>query len=309
MKGIDLSREYYEEYGKAMIRNGFSAYENRIAVGCVGPGSECFGFDDDISRDHDWGPGFCLWLTSEDYAVIGHDLQKAYDQLPTVFKGYGPRIVSEGEAHRMGVSEVRSFYLRYTGLDHPPTGNSEWIRIPEQALATVTNGVIFSDPLGEFSAWREKLLLYYPEDIRLQKIASSCFMMAQTGQYNLGRSLKREEYFAVDYSEAMFCYEAISVVFLLNRRYAPFYKWMHKGLQALPILGKSIAQMINDLLRADLKEKEARIEAISSLLITELKNEGLSDSSSDFLLDHAFSVHSRIRDEKMRKQFHVVKNA
>ena len=309
MKGIDLSREYYEEYGKVMIRSRFSAYENRIAAGCVGPGSECFGYDDDISRDHDWGPGFCLWLVSEDYAAIGKDLQRSYDQLPKVFKGFGPRIASEGEAHRMGVSEIRSFYLRYTGLDHPPSGNSEWMRISEQALATATNGVIFSDPLGEFSAWREKLLQYYPEDIRLQKIASSCFLMAQAGQYNYGRSIRREEYFAADYSKAMFCYEAISLVYLLNRKYAPFYKWMHKGMRELPILGPSVSHMINDLLHLDLKNKSEKIESISVLFIDELRREGLSDSPSDFLLDHAFSVQSRIGDEKIRKHFQIVKNA
>ncbi len=307
MKGLDLSREYYEGHGIPMIRDGFGGYEDRIAAGCVGPGSECFGFDDEISRDHDWGPGFCLWLTVEDYAQIGQDLQEAYNRLPPEFKGFGQRIVSPGEERRMGVSDLRSFYLQYTGLDHAPASNSEWLRIPEQALGTCTNGAVFSDRLGVFSEWREGILRFYPEDVRLKKIASRCFTVAQAGQYNFSRSIKRKEYFAARYSEIKFCADTISLVFLLNRKYTPFYKWMHRGVRDLPILGEPVARMIDDLVRETSKDEQAkRIEEISGLLIAELRREGLSNSSSDYLLEHAFSVHSLIRDEKLRERFWVV---
>ena len=307
MKGLDLSREYYERYGIPMIRDGFGSYEDRIAAGCVGPGSECFGFDDEISRDHDWGPGFCLWLTVEDYAQIGRDLQEAYNRLPPEFKGFGQRIVSPGEERRVGVSDLRSFYLQYTGLDHAPASNSEWLRIPEQALGTCTNGAAFSDRLGVFSEWRERILQFYPEDVRLKKIASRCFTAAQAGQYNFSRSIKRKEYFAARYSEIKFCADAISLVFLLNKKYTPFYKWMHRGVRDLPILGEPVARMIHDLSRETSNDEQAkRIEEISGLLIAELRREGLSNSSSDFLLEHAFSVHSLIRDERLRERFWVV---
>ena len=53
MKGLELAKAYYEEYGRPMIREKFPDYEGRIAVGLAGEGSECFGYDDEISRDHD----------------------------------------------------------------------------------------------------------------------------------------------------------------------------------------------------------------------------------------------------------------
>lgn len=227
--------------------------------------------------------------------------------MPPEFKGFGQRIVSPGEERRVGVSDLRSFYLQYTGLDHAPASNAEWLRIPEQALGTCTNGVVFSDRLGVFSEWRERILQFYPEDVRLKKIASRCFTAAQAGQYNFSRSIKRKEYFAARYSEIKFCADTISLVFLLNRKYTPFYKWMHRGVRDLSILGEPVARMIDDLTRETSKDEQAkRIEEISGLLIAELRREGLSSSSSDFLLEHAYSVHSLIRDEKLRERFWVV---
>ena len=59
-QGLALSREYYETYGRPMLEQQFAPYKDKIAAGLVGKGSDCFGFDDRYSRDHDWGPDFCL---------------------------------------------------------------------------------------------------------------------------------------------------------------------------------------------------------------------------------------------------------
>ena len=61
MKGLDISRKYFEEYGLPMLREQFPAWADRVAAGLIGSGSECFGFDDEVSRDHDFEAGFCLF--------------------------------------------------------------------------------------------------------------------------------------------------------------------------------------------------------------------------------------------------------
>lgn len=303
MKGLDLSESYYRAVGVPMLRERFGPFEHRLAVGLAGPGSECFGFDDEVSRDHDWGPAFCLWLTDEDCRSIGERLQRAYLELPGIFEGFGPRLASPGEEWRVGVCRTSDFFRRFTGLDRPPAAIQEWLRIPEQNLATCTNGKVFSDPLGEFTRWREALLAFFPEDIRLKKIASLCITVAQTGQYNFMRSVKRGEIFSATYSAVKFCTDAICLVFLLNRRYAPFYKWLHRAVRDLPVLGREVHGRVAGLLETDDSQRRMDLmEDISVLLADELRRQGLSHLPGDFLLDHAPVVQEKIADPQLRQR-------
>ncbi len=80
-KAFEGSRRFYEEDVRGMIRELFPKYEKRIAVGLVGEGSDCFGYDDVLSKDHDYGTGVCLWITEEDFAKIGSPLSIAYNEL------------------------------------------------------------------------------------------------------------------------------------------------------------------------------------------------------------------------------------
>ena len=120
MKGLELAYQYYETFGKPMIKEKFPAYQDRIAVGLVGDGSECFGFDDETSQDHDWGAGFCLWLTKEDFQKIGQPLQQAYQMLPDDYLGFPKRKETEFGDKRVGVFEIKHFYLKFLGIDHVP---------------------------------------------------------------------------------------------------------------------------------------------------------------------------------------------
>lgn len=308
MKGLELSRLYYEECGRPMLEQHFPHYAGHIAAGLVGMGSECLGFDDEISQDHDWGSGFCLWLNRQVYEAIGNDLQMELARLPKAFAGFNARQESHWGGGRTGVFEIGQFYRQFIGFNHVPADWREWRVIPEANLAIATNGEIFTDPAGEFTAFRESLQQFYPEDIRLKKIACRCMIMAQSGQYNFMRCIRRSELVAAQYAEAEFINTAISMVFLLNKQYKPFYKWMHRSLRTLPVLGSAIYDLCSDLATAHTVEpvrkiyerKAGLMETICQHIIKELRCQGLTDSGSDFLLDHGPLVQSKIQDPAIK---------
>jgi hypothetical protein len=91
------------------------------------------------------------------------------------------------------------------------------------------------------------------------------------------------------------------LVYLLNRRYAPYYKWLQKGIGALPRLGVFMQRHVPELVKERSTDgKMARIDLICGAVISELKKEGLSDCYSRFLVDHGPAVHDKIEDSALR---------
>ena len=288
MKGLELSRAYWEKCALPLFRRELPAFLERAAVGLVGEGSECFGFDDEISQDHDWGPGFCLWLPEGEWAEWQDAVEALLGRLPDTYEGFPARMAPAKRMGRVGPLSIEGFYGRFIGMPQPPQTWKQWRLVPEQFLAVSTNGAVFSDRLGAFTAFREALLGFYPEDVRLKKIAARCMGMAQAGQYNLLRSLKRGETATAMLAAARFSEQAVSMTFLLNKRYMPFYKWAHRGVEQLPILGKETAGCVTALAGLDWR-LGPRVEAVAGDIVESLcrdvagrlRSDGLSDADGD----------------------------
>ena len=150
MKGMEIAKKFFEEVGVPMIDNKFVEYKKFMAIGLVGEGSECFGFDDEFSKDHDFGPGFLIWLPQYIFDEIGIELQREYDALQNSFLGFR-RVTTRYAQGRVGVTSIESFYKKYTNFTNSPKNNIEWMTIPTEFLATATNGMVFVDYYGEFS--------------------------------------------------------------------------------------------------------------------------------------------------------------
>lgn len=302
MKGMELSRRYFEEYGLPMLEQRFSQYIDKMAAGLVGEGSECLGFDDEYSRDHDFGAGFCIWLPDELYRSIGAELQKEYDRLPEAYMGISRNITAMNPG-RTGAMSIDSFYFRYTGLKRAPIDNMEWFRIPEHFLATVTNGQVFMDRLGQFTEIRTALLGYYPEDVLRKKLAARCAVMAQSGQYNYSRCIKRGERQAAYLACAEFIKAALFAVYLLNRRYMPFYKWSFRGAEELPLLKNAVSALrrlsLTDDAGAHDQEKQELIENICIEVIQEMNRQRLTFVTETFMEAQALDLMKGVKDTRI----------
>lgn len=300
MNGLELARRYWREVGAPAMEAACPALRGRLAAGLVGEGSECLGYDDALSRDHDWGPGFCLWLTQEDFDAHGAALQGAYNALPREFLGFLRLRESPHSQGRVGVFPIGGFYRRFLGREDPPKTLLQWLAASDQALSVCTSGAVFEDGPGEFTQIRERLLAHYPEDVRRKRLAARCAKAAQSGQYNHPRCLSREDRTAALLALGEFVDHIQAAVFLLNRRYRPYYKWANRALLDLPLLGREAGTALEELARCPRAERQDRIEALSALLIRALGDQGLTDSASDFLLDHGERIQQTIQDRTLR---------
>ena len=222
MKGLELSEKFYYEYGAPMLQKEFPELFSIIAIGLCGSGSECFGFDDEISKDHDFEPGFCIFVPDED--IIDEktffQLEKAYASLPKEFMGYKRNTTTAVGGNRHGVIRANRFFIEKTGTPDGKLNLKDWFFIPEQSLAEATNGKIFKDDLGCFTDVRKRLS-YFPEDVRLKKLAGNLLLMGQAGQYNYSRCIKRNDTAAAQFAIFEFVKATLNVIFLLNKKYTP----------------------------------------------------------------------------------------
>ena len=305
MKGLELSRQFYLECGAPMIARDFPELESLIAVGLVGSGSECFGYDDILSEDHDFEAGFCIFLPDESIvdSRSAFLLERAYSKLPREFKGYSRSMLSPVGSNRHGVIRISDFLSERTGSPDGTLGIYEWFSVPEQSLLEVTNGQLFLDDSKYFSSIRESLA-FFPSDVQKKKLAGHLLLMGQSGQYNYKRCIERGESGAAALAAGEFVRSAMSVVFLLNFAYMPYYKWSFRALRSLPLLSE-LERELEWLISSpnspeNSREKQRVIESVCERVCRELLKAGFSDYTGSEAEGHAYSVNGKISNPNIR---------
>ena len=305
MNGLEISRAYFCEYGMPMLEEKFPELLPHIAAGLFGSGSECFGFDDELSRDHDFDPGFMLLLPGE--GVIDRKqefaLERAYAALPKEFMGVERPMMAPVGGSRRGVMRMDDFFKEKTGSTSGNLTMEQWLAVPSYALAEAVNGQVFFDGSGELTKVREALA-HYPEDVRRKKLAGNLLLAAQAGQYNYLRCLRHGETAAAQLAVIAFAQSVMEIVFLLNDAYQPFYKWQFRAIRALPKLPFA-AELVDYLITTNndgrlAQDKYEVIEDISADIIAELETQGLTAADCADLEKHAYSVNDGIADGNLR---------
>ena len=84
LPGLILSRRFFAS-ALPLLKEHIPDVMAVSAAGLVGEGSECLGLDDGISRDHDWGPAFCLWVPRAVGVAALPRIEDAFAALPAAF--------------------------------------------------------------------------------------------------------------------------------------------------------------------------------------------------------------------------------
>ena len=165
------------------------------------------------------------------------------------------------------------------------------------------NGEVFRDEAGLLTDCR-KILREMPEDVRRKRLAGHLLLMAQSGQYNYRRCLKHGETGAAQLAVGEFARNTLSVAFLLNRTYMPYYKWSFRALKTLPggeDLGRSLEWLLTtDNSEAMAEDKYFCMEGIASEIIGRLQEQGLTEAVCGDLEKHAYSVNDGVRENGIR---------
>lgn len=248
------------------------------AAAMLGDGSDVLGYDDDVSADHDFGPRVQLVVPA---TVEPQPLLDALARLPSSYAGYpvlyGSTSASNGWS--LGPPEVCTpaelFGSRLgfdPGLD---IRLADWLTAPTQILATLTAGPVFYDPAGLLTE-RRAALRWYPEDVWRYVLAAGWLRIDQEEPF-VGRTGGSGDDLGSQVIAARIVRDQIKLAFLLERRWAPYSKWLGRAFTEL-----TVAPRLTPLLRAALaadgwRNREKSLLTASSVLAETTNQLGLAE--------------------------------
>ena len=308
---IDESHAFWDEVVHPFLSTRFPAETAEMAAGVFGYGSEVLRLDDEYSTDHHFGLRVNILLPQDIMARSGPAIENALAEgLPQTWRG---RELREGYTRTKGVALASlDHHLRSTiGLDHPPQTLADWLSIPEEDVMHIVAGEVWHDPSGRFSAVRDALQAYYPEPVRLRRLAHWCRYFSGMGVYALKRAMLRDNelYASTTFSRSLRW--GVQMAFLLDRQYYPYDKWLTVMFHRLPRMGARLAHIVDEAPRLSTpwERKLDLLHQMSDILDAAMVEDGLiaphpryrvSATSGYRLLESAYAELIRKCPEEIR---------
>jgi Domain of unknown function (DUF4037) len=238
--GLELARAFYDELVAPLLDGS----EHSAAL--LGSGSDVLGFDTVRSTDHAWGPRLQVFVAADDVARVA---ARVDERLPDEFRGWPTRYGWDAVAvtHHVEVTTLDAWLRDWLGFDPlQPIALESWLATPQQRLLEVTEGAVFQDTDGALARAREALA-WYPRDVWLWLLASQWRRIDQEEPF-VGRTAEVGDELGSRILCARLVRDAIRLCFLLERRYAPYAKWLGSGFRRLrahdelsPLLATALA--------------------------------------------------------------------
>lgn len=291
LPGLELSRILYEEAVRPVLDDALPGLP--YAAARIGSGSEVLGFDTARSADHDWGPRLDLFLAPEDLAAHGDAIRRLLaDRLPKDIRGWpthfraaddpldpvGHMEATDGPVnHRVSTYDLGAWLTREAGFDAASAepGVLDWLAMPQQKLAEITGGAVFHDGPGRLTAARARLARY-PEQVWRYLLACQWQRISQEEAF-VGRCAEVGDELGSAVVAARLVRDLMRLSLLLERRYAPYSKWLGSAFSQLGAAGTLLPSLRGALAATDYAERERHLCAAYEAVATRQNESGLVD--------------------------------
>ena len=270
--GADLAHDYYRSVVRPLVDARWPGLPHAAAR--LGGGSDVLGFDDEVSRDHDWGLRLDLFVDEHLVPAVDAHLQR---ELPARFAGCPTRFATTWDTadhHRVNVTTLGAFSCERLGFDATqPLGLVEWLSLTGQAALEITAGPVFEDADGRLSLVRERMSRL-PDDVWRYAVATDWVRLreelpfvarAGAGGDDLGSRLVTARLVRV----------LAHLGYLLERRWPPYAKWFGRGFLDLPASGAAAPSLLRALRADGWTEREDALCAAAELLHAVQRDVGL----------------------------------
>lgn len=272
--GLAIAEDFFRQWGLPAIAERWPSLVDNLAAGRIF-GSDVLGGDDDISKDHNWGPQFHIWLQADDYTALGSELEKRLnDAAPNPWNGF--RVAGGGD-RSVHVHNIETYC---NGVFHglcPEFRNPPWqcLKDHESNLYFIRHGAIWHDPSDVFGEV-QSALRFYPRQYHLLRLKEESFRVWHHGEYNfVQRMVKRADPVACAICLGEFISGAVKLCFLISGDYAPYWKWLAFEFRKRKEF-TGVAELLETLVHEiDLAKKAETVLSISSMLHDMLMREGI----------------------------------
>jgi hypothetical protein len=291
--GFEIAKKCFYDWCLPIVLNkSFSTISERVAA-CILWGSQAIDNDDDISKDHGWGPLFELVLTEEDYNKYGNSLQNCLNESGKKdYSGYrlppGSRNYRTGKSTRgddvldaeINVTNIPDIMRKLFNDAYPLQGLSSWKYMDESMLYFCRHGKIFYDPSQTLT---EELKPYrnYPEAILKRRVCTELRKFCMFGYYNYERIAKRNDPITLSICRIGLINSTMTLVMLLNNDYTPYFKWLH--IEFLKQSGvEELDKDLRSLLETNIEMQLSTVRKIEKFIYSRLEENGYS--SHDYFI-------------------------
>lgn len=236
--GLERSRDVYHGLVRPIMDARFAGLRHSAAL--LGRGSEVLGFDDEMSTDHDWRPRVLLFLSEDDRARCG-------DEVDDILR----RELSPSAGERpvgCEVQTVRGYFLEELAVDIDGAIEArDWLTFPEYGLRMFTAGEVYHDEVG-LQAARDRLA-YYPRDVWLYLLMAGWWRVHP--EMNLvGRTGAVGDELGSALIGSRLVSDLMRLCFLIERQYAPYSKWFGTAFARLAC-GPDLAPTLSSVVQAE----------------------------------------------------------